>query len=538
MDFTSTRLPYRQTGAFPSLALDYIDQADSLRSFFRHIPSVQGIQKAIEERRKFNTDRNTLVSVLEKQYSGIDLPEEVRKNIRSLSSPETFAITTAHQNNLFTGPLYFIYKIIHTIRLSQHLRASMPGCDFVPVFYMGSEDADLDELNHINLGKEKISWQTDQHGAVGRMEVDDLLITLIDRMDGELSVQPYGKELIEATRNFYKKGSRIQDATFKLVNFLFGHYGLIVLLPDNARLKKQMDTIFRDDLLNRSASAVVRSAIEELEKNNYKVQANPREINLFYLKDDLRERIEVVNDKNGTPVWVVLNSDLSFTKDELIKELELHPERFSPNVILRGLYQETILPNIAFVGGSGELAYWLQLNSLFSHYNVPFPVLVLRNSYLIIEKKWREKISKPGLVVEDLFLQEDEILRRLVIKLRGHELKLNGSLTEVEQLYDSFKEQAAAADPTLEIHVDALRSQAIARLLELEKKMVRAGKRKLSDQQRQIHALKEKLFPSNGLQERYDNIFYYYAKWGRGFLEALLEHAGALEQEFCILEEK
>ncbi len=538
MDLISTRLPYRQTGAFSSLSLDYIDQADSLRTFYKHSPSLQGARQAIEERKNVPTDRKTLVTVLEKQYAEIKTSAAVLKNIRSLLSDDTFTVTTAHQNNLFTGPLYFIYKIIHTIRLADHLKVSIPGYDFVPVFYMGSEDADLEELNHIFLGNEKLTWQTDQRGAVGRMKVDAALLKLIDRMEGELTVHSYGKEIIKALRDCFKQGALIQDATFRLVDFLFAEFGLVVLLPDNAELKKQVLPIFRDDLLNQSASGVVGSTIGKLEKNHYRVQANPREINLFYLKDNIRERIEAVNDKDNQQYWKVLNSDIRFSKDELMNELKSHPERFSPNVILRGLYQETILPNIAFIGGSGELAYWLQLHSLFEHYKVPFPVLVLRNSYLVIEKKWREKISKLGFVTEDFFLPEEEILHRHVLKLRGHELKLNGSLTEVEQLYDLFKKQAATVDPTLEAHVDALRSQAIDRLLELEKKMVRAEKRKFSDQQRQIQSVKEKLFPGKGLQERRENICYYYAKWGRGLLQKFYENACCFEQEFTILEEK
>ena len=269
----------------------------------------------------------------------------------------------------------------------------------------------------------------------------------------------------------------------------------------------------------------------KLENAGYKVQANPREINLFYLKDNLRERIV----RNSG--FSVQGSGLKFTEVEMLKELQQHPERFSPNVILRGLYQETILPNIAFIGGGGETAYWLQLKDLFEQYKIPFPVLVLRNSFLIVEEKWQERISKLGFTVEDFFLNEQELLNRLVAKESKNQTKLNGSLTEVEQVYESLKKQASSVDSTLEIHVDALRLQTVHRLRELEKKMFRAEKRKFTDQQRQIHSVKEHLFPGNGLQERRDNVLYYYAKWGRVFIQKLYEHSLALEQEFVILNE-
>lgn len=533
MNFTAARLPYRQTGTFSNIALDYIDQAAALKPFFTHPPTLQGIQKAIELRKQFTTDRQALVNELEKQYAEIETSDAVKKNIQSLLSADTFTITTAHQNNLFTGPLYFIYKIVHAIKLADHLKDSLPKQNFVPVFYIGSEDADLAELDHINLGGEKLVWETKQTGAVGRMKIDKALLKLIDQVEGQLSVLSNGNEIISLLKKYYKEGMIVQDATFHFVNHLFAEYGLIVLLPDNGALKKQMTGVFKDDLLNQTASGIVEKTVDKLQAEGYKSQANPREINLFYLKDDLRERIEKTNDK-----FTIHHSPLTFSEKDILKELSDHPERFSPNVILRGLYQETILPNIAFIGGAGETAYWLQLKDLFDHYKIPFPVLVLRNSFLIVEKKWQEKIAHLGFTVEDFFLPEQELLNKLVVRESKNDTKLNGSLTELEKLYELFKKQAVAVDTTLEKHVSALKQQTVYRLQELEKKMLRAEKRKFTDQQRQIHTIKENLFPGNGLQERYDNLCYYYAKWGRDFIQQLYQHSLGLEQEFVIVCEK
>jgi bacillithiol biosynthesis cysteine-adding enzyme BshC len=294
-----------------------------------------------------------------------------------------------------------------------------------------------------------------------------------------------------------------------------------------------MIPIFKDDLLNQTASGIVEETAVRLDKAGYKVQANPREINLFYLKDDIRSRIENLNTQ-----YSVLSTKIKFTKDELLTELEEHPDRFSPNVILRGLYQETILPNLAFIGGGGETAYWLQLKDLFNHYKVPFPMLVLRNSFLVVEKKWQERIAKLGFAIEDLFLSQEELLNRVVMNESKNEVKLNGSLSALEQLYESFKKQASSVDSTLEKHVDALRSRTVHQLQELEKKMLRAEKRKFIDQQRQIKSIKDHLFPGDGLQERIDNVSYYYAKWGRDFIVKLYEQSLNLEQEFVLLIEK
>jgi uncharacterized protein YllA (UPF0747 family) len=178
------------------------------------------------------------------------------------------------------------------------------------------------------------------------------------------------------------------------------------------------------------------------------------------------------------------------------------------------------------------------LKDLFNHYKIPFPILVLRNSFLVVEKIWQERISKLGFSIEDMFLSQEELLNRLVMNESKNEVKLNGSLSELEQLYESFKKQASAVDITLEKHVEALKLRTVQSLQELEKKMLRAEKRKFADQQRQINTIKEHLFPKNGLQERIDNISYYYAKWGRDFIGKLYEHSLNLEQEFVVMLEK
>jgi bacillithiol synthase len=532
MNCTASRIPYRQAATFSKIVTDYIDQADALKSFYKYPPSLNGIQKAIEERKDFSTNRDVLVTELKKQY-GVLLDGKVARNIDALLSHDTFTVTTAHQPNILTGPLYFIYKILHAIKLAEHLKTSLLQYNFVPVYYMGSEDADLDELGHIYLNGKKLKWETKQTGAVGRMIIDKEFLHLVDVVEGQLGVMPFGKDIIGLVKNFYKKGTLIQDATFQFVHALFAEYGLIVLIPDNASLKKQAISIFEDDLLHQRPSELVGKTIEKIDEAGYKVQANPREINLFYLNDGVRERIEKVSGE-----WKVVNGKERFTETELLKELQEYPERFSPNVILRGIFQETILPNIAFIGGGGELAYWLQYGDLFAHYKAPLPVLVLRNSFLVIEKSWQEKINKLGFTTEDFFLPEQKLLNKLVARESKNVTKLNGSLTQVEQLYELLKKQAGQVDTSLTNHVEALKTKAVYRLQELEKKMLRAEKRKFTDQQRQIHTVKSWLFPGNGLQERYDNIMYYYAIWGKEFIQKLYEHSLSLEQEFVILSEK
>ncbi|MFZ9386828.1 MAG: bacillithiol biosynthesis cysteine-adding enzyme BshC [Chitinophagaceae bacterium] len=530
MKCTSTRIPYRQTGVFSRMAMDYIDQAETLRPYFAHPVNLSGIQKAIEERKKFTQDRAGLVRVLKQQYEGVETSSLVKKNIDSLLSPDTFTITTAHQNNIFTGPLYFIYKIIHAIRLADQLNEQLAPNRFVPVFYIGSEDADIEELNHIYLAGEKLTWNTTQTGAVGRMKIDKALLELIRSMEGQLAVLPAGEEIITALKTHYREGQTIAGATFGFINFLFSEMGLVILQPDNADLKRMMIPLFEDELINQTASGLVAATTENLEACGYRVQAHPREINLFYLDGDKRERITREDGR-----FRAKGTDLDLDENGIRKLLSEQPGFFSPNVITRGLYQETILPNLAFIGGAGETAYWLQLKDLFTRYQVPFPVLVLRNSFLLVEPKWQEAARKLGFTEEDLFLSETELMNRIVTRESSNPVVLKDALKEMEGLYDSVKTQAMAVDLTLGKHVEALRARALQRLRELEKKMLRAEKRKYSDQQRQIRAIREQLFPGNGLQERKDNFTYFYAKTGKDFLRNIYEHSLTLEQEFVIL---
>lgn len=544
MDCIATRLPYRQTNAFSKIALDYIDQAKDLHSFFAHAPSISGVQQAIADRVLYDESngaeyRKTLVCVLQEQYQQLPVHARVQDNIQALLSPDTFTITTAHQNNLFTGPLYFIYKIIHAIKLADHLNGTIKGKRFVPVFYMGSEDADFEELNHIHLDGQKLTWDTKQTGAVGRMKIDKNVQGLINTMEGQIAVLPNGKEYIASIRRHYREGVTVQQATCGFVNELFAEYGLIVLIPDHADLKKQMISVFQADLFDHSPSSTVSKTAARLEAAGYKIQAQPRDVNLFFLDEGLRGRIDKTDDRYmvNQPESVT-GPAISFSKDELDVKLREHPEVFSPNVILRGIYQEMILPNIVFIGGGGEIAYWLQYKDLFAHFNIPFPVLILRNSFLILEKKWQERISHLGFRMEDIFQKEEDLITRLVNRETEVETKLNGSLPALEKVYEALRKQAAAVDRTLEKHVDALKHRSVFKLQELEKKMWRAEKRKFADQQRQIHTLRDHLFPGDGLQERHDNLATYFAKWGPDFIRQLYDHSPALEQEFVVLSEK
>lgn len=532
MDSTASFLPYRQTGYFSKIITDYLEQAPAIQPFYKHPVTIEGIEAAISNRRQFKTDRRLLVSILQEQYAGIDTSEKVKQHIELLLNDNTFTICTAHQPNIFTGPLYFIYKILHAVKMAEELKQLSPSNDFIPVYYMGSEDADLDELGHIFVGGEKFRWETNQTGAVGRMIVDKALVKLLDGFNGQLSVLPFGNEIMGIMKEVYVEGSTIEQATFRLVNHLFAAYGLLVLLPDNPKLKAAFIPVIKKELLEGFSHKAVDETIAAYPAD-YKVQASGRELNMFYLSPGKRDRIELDNES-----WSVVNTDLRFTRDELLAELEQHPERFSPNVILRPVFQEWILPDIAFIGGGGEIAYWLQLKKVFEAVDAPYPVLVLRNSFMFINSQVDQLIRKVDFDQAELFKPATDLLNQLVKRDSTLQLGLEKELAQLKALYQQMSSVVGAIDSTLVPHTASLEKQALKKLVALEKKMLRAEKQKFEAQQRQLEKIKNQLFPNNNLQERIDNLLPYYAKWGNGFIKMIYDHSRGLQQEFGILTEQ
>ncbi len=530
--FEATYVPYRQTGAFSSIVLDYLQQEPLLNDFYAHPPTAQGIAESIQARKKTSTNREVLVAALKKQYESVELTEPVTRNIEKLLEANTFTVCTAHQPNILTGHLYFIYKILHAIKLSEELARQYPGNHFVPVYYMGSEDADIEELGEVVVNGARYQWQTSQQGAVGRMLVDASFLDLLDAVGGQLLVEPFGKEAMQMLREAYLPGQTIEQSTFQLVHRLFASYGLIVLLPDNPLLKKEFVQVAKKELESSFSYPLVQQTIAAFPEK-YKVQAAGREINLFYLEGNLRERIE----RNETG-FAIANTKLFFSREVLMKLLDEHPEKFSPNVILRPVFQEMILPNITFIGGGGELAYWLELKNVFEEVAVPFPVLILRNSFLFAGKRTGELLDKCGLEAVDFFEPLHEIQKKLLIRDAGVRLNLSAEKESLRKLYKQIASVSKEADPTLLAHSESLGVRALQKLEALEKKMLRAEKKRSEASMRQVAKVKEKLYPGGTLQERVDNLFTYYAQYGPAFISHLYRYSTGMQMQFCILEEK
>lgn len=524
-------IPHQATTYFSPLNIDYLAGKDSLKQFYKFSPDDAGLEKAIAQRKNFPVNRQVLTEVLEKQYQGYTIHESVRQNIEALKSENTFTICTAHQPNLMTGYLYFIYKIVHAAKLAQHLQSRHTAYKFVPVFYIGSEDNDLDELGVFRFNDTKFRWQTEQTGAVGRMSTKDLQ-PLIEQL---LSlIGPPGEnaeQLKEILIHAYQKQPTIAAATRYIVNELLGKYGVVVIDPDDAELKKLFIPILKEELLQPRSNELVQQTSELLNRQ-YSAQAFSRPINLFYLKDGIRERIEQTGDE-----WQVLRTNIRWDKDALIKEIEEHPERFSPNVILRGLFQETILPDVAFIGGGSEVAYWLQLKPVFDHYKAFFPALILRQSVQWIDAASSALQQKIELSDEEIFLSAEKLVKSFVHKHSHKDLQLEDLRQQMNFIFEQIKTRAVTVDITLKASAEAALTKMRHQLDTMEKKMMRAEKRNMAIQLSKIYKLKNKLFPNNSLQERYDTFMPFFIEQGNTFFDVLMENTLPYGDQFLIIKD-
>jgi bacillithiol biosynthesis cysteine-adding enzyme BshC len=394
---------------------------------------------------------------------------------------------------------------------------------------MGSEDADLAEIGTLTVGGEKLVWETNQTGAVGRMIVDENLLKLIDRIHGQIGVNEFGAELTQIFKVVYTLGKTIQQASLELVNILFQQFGLLILIPDNSLLKEEFNQIVNKEIEFNFSTKLLQRTINQLSKH-YKVQTAGREINLFYLYENHRERIEQEGE-----LFVVKKLHKSFQLIEIQEEIKKYPERFSANVILRGVFQETILPNIVFIGGGGELAYWLELKEIFKSANVPYPVLVLRNSFLLISKKQQQVIVNHGIELTELFLKEFDLIQKKVLAASNNQLNISDEIDQISRLYTQIEHLATLVDGSLTNHIQALKTKALHKLAGVEKKMIRAEKRNFSLLNTQIHQLKLSLFPNESLQERVENFSLFYSKHGKNWLNTIYQASLALEQQFTVV---
>ena len=530
-------IPFRNTNYFSPLICDYLEQSKPLKTFYNRFPTLENFKAQIKEKCHSElvseSNRAVLVNTLKNQYKNLEISESTHQNIESLKNTTTFTVTTGHQLNLFTGPLYFLYKITSTINLCTQLKAAYPQFYFVPVYWMATEDHDFEEINYFNFNGKKIQWRKSTSGAVGPLELQGL-DEVYEVFANQLDHSKFAEDLKQWFQKAYLEHHNLTDATRYLVNEFFKEYGLVILDGNDKELKRLFIPYMEDELVNQTSFKLVSETNQRINTSTYqqyKIQVNPREINLFYLKDEMRERIV---EKEGK--YSVYGTKISWNKDQLIKELHDFPERFSPNVILRPLYEEVVLPNLCYIGGGGELAYWLQLKSNFEANKVVFPILLLRNSVLLVNEKQKEKLHKLNLSISDLFLKQDDLITKITKQISEVNIDFTSQKDHLKRQFENLYKIAEKTDKSFKGAVAAQERKQIKGLEHLEKRLLKAQKRKLNGVIERIAELQNELFPNHSLQERTANFSEFYLKYGSQFIPNLVENLEPLKSEFLILE--
>ena len=537
---SKTQIPFSKTNALSKIFLSYIEGDASLTSFFKYAPDLSSFKHAIADKSKERIDRQLLVRALLDQYSELsDVNcQLLTQNIQILANSSTFTITTGHQLCLFTGPLYFIYKAISVINLAEQLKQHFPNNDFVPVFWLASEDHDFEEINIVNIFGKTLEWVDKQGGATGRYNTSSLS-ALLEQLEGILGNTENAVSLMRLFRIAYLEHETLTEATRYILHHLFGKYGLVVLDADDARLKATFADIMEDDLTNQTLYQLVTETNKRLAKH-YKPHVNPRDINLFHLQSNSRQRI-------GTPPLEGLGEAFLPPKKEgsgmvspaqfSSSDIAANPQDFSPNVLLRCLYQETVLPNLAYIGGPAEVAYWLQLKTTFEHYNINYPIVLPRNSALWVDGKSQSRMDALGVSSADIFRDIDTLIKQVVSAFSQHDLNVDDQIKEIDGVFDSLTKKTTRIDNTLERMVDAERTKAQRSVHNIGAKMAKAEKRDHEDRVNQLRSLRSKLFPNGGLQERHDNFMQLYLQHGEAFIETLKANLDPLDFRLTIFSE-
>ncbi len=506
-------------GALPNLVRDYLQDQAAVKKFYHYQPNIQSIIEAANSRTL--EYRNELVDSLIAQNASFSNKEL----IESLRESNAFTVTTGHQLCVATGPLYFLYKIASTIALAKNLSKQDPSRRYIPVYWMASEDHDFEEVQSIDVFQKKITWHQDSKGPVGRFDLSGINEFLIE-LEGILGDSIDAKKWMDILKESYKKAD-LAEATRSLVYALFGEENLIVIDADDIALKRCFLPIIKRELSERFSAELVKTTSSELEALGYKAQVTPREVNLFYIQDGLRERMKF---ENGMFNW----GEGAKSLDEMLALAEECPECFSPNVILRPIYQETILPNLAYIGGPGELSYWLQLMPVFQSYQVFYPVLLLRDSALLVSSSVKNRLKKLNLTLNDIFQGKPAIIQAWIDAIGREDLSFEKS--ETERLFDAIAAKMKALDPTLEASALGEKKKLSTAIENLEKKMIKAVKNKEEVRIQQLDKVFAELYPNDQPQERITNASQFCDFLSGGLIEHLIDTFDPTKLKLTVVE--
>ncbi len=519
---------FKGTGWLPPLVEVYLDAVPALAELRAFSPGGEGLIKAVEARKAFPVDRQRLVDALERQYNALPdgMPGDlarVKKEIGSLAHDNTFTVTAGHQLNIFTGPLFTVYKLFSAIRQAAYLSETQKDLHFVPVYWMASEDHDIEEINHVNVFRSHIKWEAGAEGPAGRMVLNNFS-AILDEITSVMGNSDQARELDRLFRLAYRDGRTLAEAARILVHGLTSAYGMVVIDGDDPGLKKRFAPVMRDDLENHTAKKLVDDAVKAIKTAGFREQVHARDINLFYLGGGNRERIEESGGKYRT-----VSSKTEITGQMIMDK----PEDFSPNVVLRPLYQEMTLPGVSCVGGPAEISYWLELREVFRHYGVFYPYLSLRSMLIWVDSGTGSRWSALGFTPPDLLRDTEELVADYAMQHAAAPVSLSGEIDAMGALFDQVERKTG--DASLQKAIRGERQKAINQLGNLEGKLLRAEKKRHETQAGQIRKIKEKLFPGGSYQERHDSFIPTYLAHGKAFFEWLARETDPMPTKLLVV---
>ena len=493
---------FSEFGFSSQIIRDLVTNNTNINPFIDSFFSLAAFENQIKTKQFSDENRLILNAALLNQNKSIALTALSENNIELLKNKNTFTITTGHQLNFLTGPLYSIYKIIQVIIWTEKLNKTYPKQKFIPTFWMASEDHDFEEINHINLfnSKFEIEAENQSNFIAGKIKS-----TNFDAIETELLAKFSDEALKSKIKNFlsYYKDENLAHATRGLLNELFGAYGLVIIDGDDKNLKQLFSPVIKRELEESVTFKNVTQSNLELDKAGYHSQVFLRDCNLFYIEHETT-RYRIIKTDNGFEI-----NGNQFLNSELMDLANEFPERFSPNALMRPLYQETILPNLVYFGGGGEIAYWLQLKSLFNDLAIPFPLLRVRDSYVLLSENQIDLIDELAYSVLDLKQNIDDLTKAYVKEHSTSDISMNEEMQLFTQLKDKLTLKVESKDIGIQRFIEGELVKIENQLDKIEKKLIQNEKKSLEKSIKQIQRLKDKIYPKNGFQERFENFLHY-----------------------------
>lgn len=497
------------------LVQDLLNQSENVRTFVSDFFTKENCIEAARKRTFSKESRDLLVAQLNAQYANEITSDEVKKNIQSLQSESSFTVVTGHQICSAGGPLYLIYKIFSAIRITQELNASQSDFHFVPVYWMATEDHDIEEIRHFYWGNEKVELATSFEGIAGELPTEEFLFWLNEKKAegkfneiglSDLFIQAYSRE------NF-------AEATRFWVNELLGEYGVVCVDGNDSSLKAIATGLFEKEIQEKFVFTEVLKTNLEIESLGFNPNIQPRNFNLFWLKNEdgraARKRLDL---KDG--VFQTSDALQQFTAEELKQLLS----ELSPNVLLRPLYQETILPNIVYIGGPSELGYWLQLKNAFDAADLQMPLLAHRLSLVLVRKRDLEFVSKNDLNIADLVQDKfQEAQKKMLGAMNVKSFETEISMTK--QNFENMRKYILVIDASLVGWLSAEEKRQLDQWGNIEQKIKKAIKNKEEVKFNQLEKLYSFIQPQQTPQERVFSLLYTSEIMGWKEIKELLEQA-------------